>query len=138
MLHRRWRSCLNLQSIVLGADLLSLAREHGREPLGIEHIHRRIDQNSAFDRTHQLTGGAHRDLAGTAGVDDRVKGPVWYRAPAAPGGREPGWSGVSDAPNSELVVLHLGSDQRRLERHRRAQAAELVGVEGPAAIELDT
>src|SRR5215472_11047644 len=105
----------------------SFAREQGRKPVGVENIDERVDQNAALEAPHPGPGASHRELPGTCHVDDRIVRPVRDDTAPTPGGREPGGSGVRDAPDAKLFSFDLSSNERRLEWDRRAEAPELVG-----------
>ena len=135
MLDQRGRGGLRLTSRVLGSNLLSLASEHRREPVRVEDVHHRVDQEPALQSTDQLAGATHRELSRTGHVNDRIVRPVGDQTATARGRCKPRRSGMSHTPDAELALFDVHSDQRRLERCRRSQAPELVRREGTTLIE---
>ena len=98
MVDQRRRLSLRLKDRVLGSNLLPLLREERWKPLGVEHIHRRVDQDSALDGAHELAGATHCELPRTGNVNDRVVGPVGHHVSPAPRGSEPGGPGMGNTP----------------------------------------
>ena len=131
----RRRRRLGLPRGVLGTDLLALAREQGRQPLRIEDVHQRIDEDPALERADQLAGAAHRQLAGPGHMDDRVIGPVGNDTATAPAGRQPRRPGMSQAPDPQSLLDRVRGNQRRLEGCGRTETPQLVRRERTAAIE---
>ena len=126
---------LRLQRGVLPAHLLALVIEHGGQPLGVEHVHERVDQRPLLERANELAGAAHGDVPRPGHVDDGIERPVGHHDAAAPGGRQPGRARMGEPPDAQLSIEGVDADQRRLEWRRRAELAQLVGRRGARVIE---
>jgi hypothetical protein len=138
VLDQGWRRSLRLACRMLRAEELALAHEQRRQPFGVEHVHHRIDQLPALERTHQLSGTAHGQLARAGHVNDRVVSPIGHQAASAPSGSEPRRARVSDAPDAEFAVFYVGSDQGGLERRRRTETTKLFRMQGATGVEAQT
>jgi hypothetical protein len=63
---------LRLSRCVLASNLFPFARKEGGEPIRVEDVHHRVDDQASFERTYELAGASHRELPGPCDMNDRI------------------------------------------------------------------